>query len=103
MKLNAAQAERMRSQLNAEPLPDGHPLIAKLNELFGDHTYFLSTHGLTVVEPAPGEEQQTSKPNDSKKVVVVNLANWTESNPPKLEAHEPELTDSTVLLTTDGA
>jgi len=34
--------------------------------------------------------------------VVVNLANWTDSNPPKLEAHEPELTESMVALETDG-
>jgi hypothetical protein len=34
--------------------------------------------------------------------VVVNLANWTNSNPPKLEAHEPELTESMVALETDS-
>jgi len=34
--------------------------------------------------------------------VLVNIANWTDSNPPKLEAHEPELTNTTVALGTDG-
>jgi hypothetical protein len=36
-------------------------------------------------------------------VVLLNVANWTDSNPPKLEVHEPELTDTTVALGTDGA
>jgi len=41
-------------------------------------------------------------PNTTGMGVVVNLANWTNSNPPKLEAHEPELTESMVALETDG-
>jgi len=34
--------------------------------------------------------------------VVVNVANWTNANPPKLEAHEPQPTESLVTLETDG-
>jgi hypothetical protein len=34
--------------------------------------------------------------------VLVNVANWTDSNPPKLEVHEPELTNATVALGADG-
>jgi hypothetical protein len=34
--------------------------------------------------------------------VVVNVANWTNANPPKLEAHEPQPTESLVALETDG-
>jgi hypothetical protein len=41
MKLNAAQLERTATQLQAEPIPDDHPLIPRLNQMFGDHTYFL--------------------------------------------------------------
>jgi hypothetical protein len=32
--------------------------------------------------------------------VIINLAYWTDLNPPKLEGHEPELTNSTVSLGT---
>jgi hypothetical protein len=85
MKLNAAQLERTATQLQAEPIPDDHPLIPRLNQMFGDHTSFLDSNGLNI---GMG--------------VVVNLANWTNSNPPKLEAHEPELTESMVALETDG-
>lgn len=99
MRLSAAQLEMAASQLNAEAIPDDHPLIPKLNQLFGDHTYFLDNRGLNVVEQAA---QESSTPRTDGKAVVVNLANWTDSNPPKLEAHEPELTDSVVTLSTDG-
>jgi hypothetical protein len=33
--------------------------------------------------------------------VVVNLANWVNSNPPKHEAREPELTGNTIALGTN--
>jgi hypothetical protein len=99
MRLSAAQVEIAANQLRAEALPDNHPLIPKLNELFGDHTYFLDSHGLSVVEQAAHEP---SAPSGDRTAVVVNLANWTDSDPPKLEAHEPELTDSVVTLSTDG-
>jgi hypothetical protein len=52
---------------------------------------FLDGNGLNIVEPVAGEMG-----------VLVNLANWTDSKPPKLEAHEPELTDHTVELGTNG-
>jgi hypothetical protein len=103
MRLSAAQVEIAASQLQAEALPENHPLIPKLNELFGDHTFFLDSHGLSVVEQADREAATgSSTPSADRTAVVVNLANWTDSNPPKLEAHEPELTDSVVTLSTNG-
>ena len=52
MRLSAAQVEMAETQLKAEAIPETHPLIPKLNELFGDHTYFLDNNGLSVVEQA---------------------------------------------------
>jgi len=98
MKLNAAQLERTATQLQAEPIPEGHPLIPQLHQMFGDHTYCLDSNGLNIVEPAAAE----LAPDSTGMGVVVNLANWTNSNPPKLEAHEPELTESMVALGTDS-
>jgi hypothetical protein len=99
MRLSAAQVEKAETQLHAEAIPEDHPLIPKLNQLFGDHTYFLDNNGLSVVEQAAHD---SATPGADGKAVVVNLANWTDSDPPKLEAHEPELTDSVVTLSTDG-
>jgi hypothetical protein len=51
MKLNAAQLERTLGQIEARPIPDDHPLIPQLNDLFGEHTFFLDRRGLNIVEP----------------------------------------------------
>jgi hypothetical protein len=98
MKLNTAQVARTKSQLNIEALPDDHPLVPKLHQIWGDHTYFIDGNGLNIVEPVDADAEVPK----SDIGVVVNLANWTDSNPPNLEAHEPKLTDSTVLLGADG-
>jgi hypothetical protein len=101
MKLNTAQVERTVDQLQAQALPDDHPLIPQLNRLYGEHTFFLNSNGLNIVEPADAA-LDVPAPAINSMGVVVNVANWTDSNPPKLEAHEPELTDSTVMLAADG-
>jgi hypothetical protein len=51
MKLNSAQIEQTLAQFEAWVVPSDHPVVPKLNELFGDHTYFLDTNGLNVAEP----------------------------------------------------
>jgi hypothetical protein len=51
MKLTSAQIERTLSQFEAEAIPDSHPALPRLNELFGDHTFFLDSKGLNIVEP----------------------------------------------------
>jgi len=52
MKFNSAQLERTLGQFEARAIPDDHPLIPQLNDLFGEHTFFLDSHGLNIVEPA---------------------------------------------------
>ena len=51
MKLNSAQVQRTLGQFEARVIPDEDPVIAQLNELFGEHTFFLDQHGLNIVEP----------------------------------------------------
>src|SRR6266480_2511073 len=52
MKLNSAQLERTLGQFEARAIPDDHPVIPQLNDLFGEHTFFLDRNGLNIVEPA---------------------------------------------------
>jgi len=101
MRLNTAQVARTVSQLQVEALPDDHPLVPQLNRMFGDHTYFLDGNGLNIVEPSPAALNVPSS-DIGEMGVVVNIANWTGSDPPKLEVHEPERTDSMVSLAADG-
>ena len=94
MKLTSAQVERTLTQFEGEVIPDNHPVVPQLNSLFGEHTFFLDSQGLNIVEPAEvsgaGAGVQSAK--------VVNLANWSDANPTRLEAHEPEPTDVVVIV-----
>ena len=92
MKLTSAQVERTLTQFQGEAIPDNHPVIPQLNSLFGEHTFFLDSHGLNIVEPAEaaGSDAQLAK--------VVNVANWSDANRNRLEPHEPKPTDVVVTL-----
>jgi hypothetical protein len=92
MKLTSAQVERTLSQFQGEAIPDNDPVVPQLNSLFGEHTFFLDSNGLNIVEPteAAGSGAQLAK--------LVNVANWSDANRNRLEPHEPEPTDVVVTL-----
>jgi hypothetical protein len=92
MKLNTAQVEQTLTQFKAQVIPEDHPLVPKLNELFGDHTFFLDGNGLNVVEPNESAETGASAGT------VVNLANWSDAQMTGLRPHEPEPTEVVVIL-----
>jgi hypothetical protein len=92
MKMSSALIERTLSQFDAQPIPDNHPAVGQLNNLFGDHTFFLDGDGLSIVEPAgPAVDgHQEGK--------VVKLAGWNDESRSSLALHEPKLTDTVVEL-----
>jgi hypothetical protein len=92
MKLTSAQVERTLTQFEGEAIPDNHPVVPQLNSVFGEHTFFLDSHGLNILEPA---EASAAGIQSAK---VVNLANWSDANPKRLEAHQPEPTDVVVIV-----
>jgi hypothetical protein len=92
MKLSAARLERTLSQIDAQAIPEDHPVIPQLNDLFGDHTFFIDSNGLNIVEPA---EPTTAEDLSGQ---VINLASWSDLNPTSLEPHDPEPTDVVVKL-----
>jgi hypothetical protein len=87
MKMNAAQIEQTLHQFNAKPIPPADPVISQLERMFGDHTYFLDSKGLNIVEPVEPEQ------NSSQVGVVVNLADWEEGDGASLKPHKPEMTE----------
>ena len=87
MKLTSAQVERTLGQFEAQAIPDDHPVVPQLNDLFGEHTFFLDRNGLNIVEPAEPARA------GAQSAQVVNLASWSDDDPTGLELHEPEATD----------
>jgi hypothetical protein len=92
MRLSTAQIEQTLTQFPAEPIPADHPATAKLQGLFGDHTFFLDGNGLNIVEPLEKEE------HDGPSCIVLNVASWTDSSAQSLQPHEPETTEQMVFL-----
>jgi hypothetical protein len=88
LKLNSAQLERTLGQFEARAIPDDHPVIPQLSDLFGEHTFLLDSHGLNIVEPVEAGES----------AMVVNLAHWSDDSRSDLELHEPEATDVVIML-----
>ena len=86
MKLTSTQIEQTLGQFEAEPIPEDHPMIPQLNEVFGEHTYFVNSDGLIILEPA------------GSGLAGVQSAKVVDDAPSALELHEPETTDLVVTL-----
>lgn len=97
MKLSSASVEQTRSQISAQPIPDNHPVVSQLTNLFGDHTFFLDEEGLLIVEPiAPNDD---GAPGGR----LVKLASWNDADHKTLAPHQAEATDVLVELAPDGS
>lgn len=96
MKLASAMVERTLDQLEAEALPDNHPAVPKLNEFFGDHTFFIGEDGLHIVEPTEPGEAGDATGN------VVRVARWNDGTRTSLMPQAPEPTDIVINLGSDG-
>jgi hypothetical protein len=92
MKLNSAQLKQTLAQFEAQPIPNDHPLLPKLNEMFGNHTFFLDVHGLSVVEPMEDDV------DGAQAGTIVNVADWSDAHRSSLAPHEPQQTEVVVIL-----
>jgi hypothetical protein len=92
MKLNSKQIQQTLTQFEAQVIPEDHPQVLQLKELFGDHTFFLANNGLNVVELK--ENIRAGTPTGT----VVNLADWSDDGLSSLAPHDPEPTDVVVSL-----
>lgn len=92
MKLTEARIDSAIHQLEAQAIPENHPATVQLSELFGEHTFFLGTGGLSIIEPV----QQDGGAEAMGR--VVKLARWGDETRSNLSPHEPEYTDIVVAL-----
>jgi len=93
MKLNVAQKKNVENQVRVEALPDEHPAARQLRDAFGDHTFFLDSTGLNIVEEDPSSDDSNGN--------VVRLASWKDDQLKELVRHEPEVLPITVDLDSD--
>jgi hypothetical protein len=95
MKLSPARVEQTLNQFEAHVIPDSHPSMPRIKDLWGDHTYFLAINGLNIVEPLD------RRAPDAEAAMVVNLANWADEDATSLAPHQPEATEIVVEFDPD--
>jgi len=103
MKLSTARIKRTLDQLeehtalhDALMIREDSPLQPKLSELFGEHTFFLDSDGIHIVEP---DEPRSSVPTGK----VIKLAAWKDASRTALTPHRPQATDIVVVLGSEEA
>jgi hypothetical protein len=92
MKLSPSQIQQALTQFEAQVIPEDHPQVMELKELFGDHTFFLASNGSNVVELS--ENIQAGAPTG----MVVNLANWSDAGLTSLRPTSPSRRKSSSVL-----
>jgi len=92
MKLTPEQIKQATSQIEARPVSENSDVIPKLNQMFGDHTFFIANTGLHIVEPDESAQAEQSAAR------VVRLANWANSEHTTLAPQDPEFTGVTIKL-----
>jgi hypothetical protein len=95
MRLTPTRVEQTLSQFEARVLPDNHPSMPKIKEVWGDHTYFLAVNGLNIVEPLDRRDSGVEA------AAVINVASWTDSQATSLSPHAPEPTEVVVEFPPD--
>lgn len=95
MRLSTARVERALSQVTAQAIPENHPVVPQLSQIFGDHTFFVDNSGLLIVEPTDSAEIPKGQ--------VIKLAAWSDANRTALAPHEPQATDLVITLGGDGS
>ncbi len=84
MKLDSRQVKETLTQLDAQVLPDDHPAIRQLSDIFGEHTFFVDDGGLKVLEPTDTPDIEANAGE------VVSLAEWSDATATSLRAHDPQ-------------
>ena len=104
MKLSTARVKRTLGQLehqegieNTVPVPEDSPVLPQLSHLFGEHTFFLDSDGLHIVQPL-----EPAIAADGPTGQLVKLAGWTDDGHTTLALQQPEPTEIVVVLGPDN-
>src|SRR3977135_597094 len=93
MKLTSEQVARTTNQFEVQALPDSHPAIPQLKELFGEHTFLLDSNGLNILEPDDANPR-----GPVRAARFGHLATWRDEPHPRLGRHDPEPTGAIIEL-----
>ncbi|MFX4220523.1 MAG: hypothetical protein ACMVO3_05785 [Thalassobaculum sp.] len=98
MKLTTDQTAAVQRQTGADPLPEDNPAIGQLQEIFGEHTFYVAEQGLVVPEPMPDEETEEAVTDDPVEFLLVAI--WAGEDRQSLQPIEPQRTGIKLELAT---
>ncbi|MDF1793910.1 MAG: hypothetical protein P1U88_18505 [Thalassobaculaceae bacterium] len=98
MKLTTDQTAAVQRQTGADPLPDDNPTMGQLQEIFGEHTFYVAEQGLVVPEPAAEEEVEETVEDGSVEFLLVAI--WAGEDKQSLQPIEPQRTGIKLELAT---
>ena len=98
MKLSNAQANIIKENLDLDVIDETGDVQKKLEETFGEHTFFLNDKGLFVFQ----EETPKGNGHDSKARLFV-VAAWASDDKSTLAPIEPQAQVDVVFDLKDGA
>ncbi len=92
MKLTSTQAAAVKQRVNIDPIDEENPVAEPLRKAFGDHTFFVVSDGLFVLEAV----NDASQGDDPARFVMV--AAWTSEEKNALQPIEPQQTNTVIDL-----
>lgn len=108
MKLTSQQVASVKQELGADPIEETNPAISTLRQAFGDHTFYLASDGLFVLEPADEvfkEDQGAAgsggdAPSEpmAEPARLILVAAWTDESKTALQPAPAQVTATVVDL-----
>ncbi len=95
MKLTSKQAAAVKERINVDPIDEENPVVEPLRKAFGDHTFYIVSDGLFVLEEVEEAEQAGAEEEPARFVMV---AAWTNEEKNALQPVEPQKTNTVVDL-----
>lgn len=92
MKLTSKQTAAVKERVNIDPIDEENPVVEPLKQAFGDHTFYIVSDGLFVLEPVNNSGQ------GEEPAQFVLVAAWTDEQKNALKPVEPHQTGTVVDL-----
>jgi len=101
MKLSTQQVAAVKQELGADPVDEANPAMETLRQAFGDHTFYLASDGLFVLEPADAADANSAQEpaqQMSEPAHLVLVAAWTDENKNSLQPAPAQVSATVVDL-----
>lgn len=106
MKLNTQQIASVKQEIGAEPVEEANPAMEPLRNAFGDHTFYVGSEGLFVLEPvdaggeqdAPSETAGQGASDLGEPAQLVLIASWANEEKNALQPVPAQATDKVIDL-----